>query len=331
MIIIVGNAGDAISGIAGGVQSIAGSASSAVAGAVTGAIGGVFGSLLDEVLWATGKLLLFFITFSLRGEHNLIDNSGSAQIISQIQGSLFWISAAFITIGIFWHAIRIIWNKSGAPLAELIKSIVVFIFVSTAGVALVKSGALVSDELTDQFIGDAGSNAEYVSGGMLGVGGAAVVAFSAFGSTFGLLLGIIWGILVFLGLLAQIFIIYLQEVMVVVASGALVLAASGQFFNFSKDWLDKIIGTLIGALLYKPFLALSMNICLTFMANGGIMGFLGGGIGILLTAWGFGPVLKFFKKMNYSGGIGSGSAMGTGAANGRSGANLPAAPRGAQY
>jgi len=241
---------------------------------------------------------------------------GWIQVTNEVQGSLYLIAITLVTLGIIWQAVRMIWNKSGVPLADLLKSIAIFIFVSTAGVALVQMGAAASDSLARVFL-NGSADTQNLQGMRLdlasGTAGNGVVILQLF-----------WTLLLFIGMLIQVFIIIIKDISVLVASGALVLAASGQFFNFSKSWLDKIIGSLITFLLYKPLVALMMNIAITMMNSGGLTGVLMGAAMIFGSALGISPLMKIFQQIDYSGGIGSGGGMGTGAASGRSGANIQA-------
>jgi len=248
-------------------------------------------------------------------------DEGWILISYDIQRSLYILSGLMVGLGILWHAIKMIWNKSGVPLADLIKSIAVFIFVATAGIGLVQMGAAASDELATVFLNDA-TNPTKLEGIKLDLP-------ADEDSLSMLILNIIWIAILFLGMVFQVFMVILKDVTVVVASGILVLAGSGQFYNFSKAWLDKILGVLIGCLAYKPLVALLMNIAITVMSDGTLTGTLIGAAMIFASAFGFSPLMKMFTQLNYSGGIGSGSSMGTGAIKTKSPNVQPQGPSGA--
>ena len=245
----------------------------------------------------------------IAGRPSLITTDGWAQTTLAVNRALFTITIGIVAAGVLWQALRIIWNKSGVPLADLIKSIGIFVFVSITGVFLVQLASAASDELAANFISSI--DLEELEDFQLPVPeavGDVVVA--------------IWSLLLIVGLAFQFIAIFVKEIGVVIASGALALAAAGQFFNFSKQWLDKIIGAVIGFMVFKPFIALSLAIGFEMMKIPGIVGVMAGGVTVFMTAFGIGPLMKIFTNIDYAGSIGSGSSMGTGAV-------IPSAGRGA--
>ncbi len=241
---------------------------------------------------------------------------GWDSVAVDIRTRLWYISAVMVAVGVVWQSLRIIWNKNGEPLAQLIKSTAIFIFVAGSGLGLVQAGSFAADELTRSFLqADGFSVIDTFEN--VGFASPARLFVLLFGMVpFALVMGYIWVVT------------WAKDILVVVASGALVLAASGQFFGFSREWLNKLVGTLVATLLYKPGIAFVLSLGLEIIRSGGVIGLILGPLITIAGVWAAKPLLKVFTSINYAGSIGSGQSFGTGAIGSRSTGYSAAMPTG---
>lgn len=272
--------------------------------------GGLLESLVREA-WGLFATVVSWLLSLMLGDKGLI-NEGWVQITFSIQRNLTTVAILFVTLGVAWQALRMIWNKNAQPLADLLRAVGIFLFVSITGIALVQGASLASDELAAQFL-RSDLQIEVAEEGITGSEGVSTIGALAGAQTLTLAFGLGFLVVAVIALFILYIFILLKDIAVVIASGTLVLAASGQFFRFSTEWLDKVIGSLVGLLLYKPAVALLMNVALNMMASGGLVGLLAGPVLLITAGLMFKPLLKYFTGLTFTGGIGQGGSFGSGA------------------
>ena len=316
------------------------------AGELIGRVPGAVDTATNDGLVGTlGRDLFIQYLTRLTEQPSIVSSSNVANeswlsLIAEIRVLFYWLSAFMVVGGIIWAGVRMTWNKSGMPLADVFKASATFVFVASLATTFIASMALASDSLTKEILewGDFEEQRDTI---------VAPIDFDAIdiGGAKGLFLDILQeipggNILDFSGntiyqgiflVAVSILVIMLimKEVSIIVAMGVLPFAASGQFFQFSKPWLDKILGTLIALLLYKPFVAIILRIGFEMMKEGTAMMELAGIACIFMGALSINPLMKIFNSFQYSGGIGSGSSMGSGAAMRGASAGQQGAPSGA--
>lgn len=280
-----------------------------------GAIDGVFDEIGELAAGAfTGIVALFgraaitmleVVTTWWITNPSLINSRGG--LVASI-GTYFYALTAFMVLaGFIWNGIQIIIQQRAEPAADLLRATLTYMIVGGGGIGLVQAAAAATDAWAAELIDGAfdQENLPEVFGGLLLSNTVLFMLFS--------LVLLIAGIF-------QALLLVMREISLVILTGMIMFAASGQYFRFSRGWLGNLAGMIIPILLWKPIAAMLIAISLSFISGATGVGDLI--IGLVLfagSAVAYKPLHRLFVVFTPGGGTTSGSgggavsALGTGA------------------
>lgn len=231
-------------------------------------------------------------------------------LIGEIESMFSWIVAAFVMAGFMAAGIRMIWQRGPEPAVDLARAVVSFVLVSGVGVALVQGFAAASDAWAAQLM------AESLD---LGDVDATLLPLASLNSAMILILALV----MIIGGLVQAVLMVAREASLIILTGLIVLAASGQFFRSTQTWLYNLLGWIIPLILWKPIAAILTSLAFRFLAAGDdLLNFVIGLVLLVGAAWVWQPLRSIFSMFNpananagytRSGGGGFSSVAGVGA------------------
>ncbi|WP_073229367.1 hypothetical protein [Streptomyces sp. NBRC 110465] len=203
------------------------------------------------------------------------------------------IGAGIATILVMFQGIKMIIQRKGAPLAQVIQGLLVNLVVSAAGVGIIDALLIASDQLTKAIL--------YV-----GFGGGtdiparmAAVMLPAIGNPMGLLIVALIALIVG-GI--QVVMLFLRQAAIPIQALLLPIAGAGQVGGeSSRQWLPRLFTAIMVIITYKPMAALIISVGFTEMANGnGIIDFVRGVVTLVLSVIALKALLALFAPLGMS-------------------------------
>ncbi|MGW3091659.1 hypothetical protein [Streptomyces sp. NPDC001108] len=214
------------------------------------------------------------------------------------------IGAGIATLLVMFQGIRMIIQRKGAPLVQVIQGLMINVVVSAAGVAVVDALLIASDKLTESIL-YVGFGGDDVPDRM------ALMLLPAIANPMGLL--VIALIVLIVGGI-QIVMLFLRQAAIPIQALLLPIAGAGQVGGeSSRQWLPRLFTSIMVIITYKPMAALIISVGFTEMGNGkGILDFIRGIVTLALSVIALKSLLALFAPLGMSMGsaVSSGGALG---------------------
>lgn len=203
------------------------------------------------------------------------------------------IGAGIATILVMFQGIKMIIQRKGAPLAQIIQGLLVNLVVSAAGVGIIDALLIASDQLTKSIL--------YVGfgGGTDVPARMAAVMLPAIGNPMGLLIVALISLIVG-GI--QVVMLFLRQAAIPIQALLLPIAGAGQVGGeSSRQWLPRLFTAIMVIITYKPMAALIISVGFTEMANGnGLIDFVRGVVTLVLSVIALKALLALFAPLGMS-------------------------------
>ncbi|MBF6209469.1 hypothetical protein IU469_19230 [Nocardia puris] len=247
--------GDAASAVckAGNAASHPGDAATTVKDA---AWDSTFGKVVDSLMNGLGEAIILALTFWMNVPNEAASDGGS--LFTKIQDYTYQLQILLLIASVILTGARLAEARRGAAVSEAAESFRMFarvVFSSWMLGAVIVAGTVASDRFAEWIINDStDGNAKNMA--ELMVKTSKLQAFSP-----GLVL--IIAIVGLLGALAQIVFAIVRQGLLIIAAGALPLAAAASGMNVGKQSYQKLIGWIIAFMLFKPVAAIVYMIAFT--------------------------------------------------------------------
>jgi type IV secretion system protein TrbL len=177
----------------------------------------------------------------------------SQATIAFLQAHTFWLTTTLFTLAIMLAGIRIAWEQRADPLRQLLKAMMTFVLVSSAGTAALQLLSAWSDSFAQSIVSAAlppDTSYESAMKGVMMQDGSQIaqrmplflIVFSALGVLFGSLI--------------QIVLLLIRSAMLVLLAGLFPLATVATNTEIGKAWFKKFCGWSLAFIAYKPAAAL---------------------------------------------------------------------------
>jgi hypothetical protein len=211
-----------------------------------------------------------------------------------------WLAAVVATGGVIWQGILVALTRRSAHLLDVGRGLFVVALWSAIGVvgpaAALRAGDAFSAWVLDRASGGQAADRLVKLAGLDAVNSAGAV--------------IILGLALMLAGLAQAVLMMFREGTIVVLSGVVVLAASGQFVKATRPWLPTVIGWMLALICFKPAAALVYATALTLVGEGNDPRTVLFGLAMLVLAtFALPALMKFFTWTTGAAGHGGGGGM----------------------
>ncbi|MDP9987387.1 hypothetical protein J2S98_002554 [Arthrobacter oryzae] len=243
---------------------------------------------------------------------NLIsdDRTGASPVVTTVNSQLWPWTLTLAVLAVIIGGIRMIWEQRGAPLKDLLRSLITLTVVSSLGVGVISILIIAADAFAAAIIqratdgkGFAESMHVLVVTGQTGVG-----AFIL----------IVLGLVGLIASLVQIVLMVVRSGMLVILAGILPTTAAFTNTEMGRQWFQKAVGWTIAFILYKPAAAIVYSVAFLLMGNtsgrDALVGSISGFTLMIVALFALPALMRFVTPM--VGAVASGSGATAGAAVG---------------
>lgn len=277
------------------------------AGAVDDAITNLAKSIMEGMSQMVTTLSTFWVsmpTVNLASE----DGTTPSPVVSMVNSELMVWTVTLAVLAVILGGIRMIWEQRGAPLKDLLLSLITLTLVSGIGLGVISILVIAADWFSAEIIrrstdgkGFAESMNLLVVTGQTGVG---------------VFILIVLGLIGLIASLVQIVLMVIRSGMLVILAGILPTTAAFTNTEMGKQWFQKVVGWTIAFILYKPAAAIVYSVAFLLMGNSsgqdGLITSITGFALMIVALFALPALMRFVTPM--VGAIASGSGAGAGAA-----------------
>ncbi|WP_427136720.1 hypothetical protein [Pseudarthrobacter sp. S9] len=236
-----------------------------------------------------------------------VDGTTPSPVVSMVNSELMVWTLTLAVLAVILGGIRMIWEQRGAPLKELLRSLVTLTLVSGLGLGVISILVIAADAFSAAIIerstdgkGFAESMNLLVVSGQTGVG---------------VFILIVLGLIGLIASLVQIVLMVVRSGMLVILAGILPTTAAFTNTEMGKQWFQKAVGWTIAFILYKPAAAIVYSVAFLLMGNtsgkDGLIGSITGFTLMVVALFALPALMRFVTPM--VGAVASGGGAGAGA------------------
>jgi hypothetical protein len=192
---------------------------------------------------------------------NLASSDGAtpSPIVSMVNSELMLWTLTLAVLAVILGGIRMIWEQRGAPLKDLLRSLITLALVSGLGLGVISILVIAADAFSAAIIdrstdgkGFAESMSLLVVSGQTGVG---------------VFILIVLGLIGLIASLVQVVLMVVRSGMLVILAGILPTTAAFTNTEMGRQWFQKAVGWTIAFILYKPAAAIVYSVAFLLMGN----------------------------------------------------------------
>ncbi|MDQ0636364.1 type IV secretion system protein TrbL [Arthrobacter pascens] len=273
------------------------------------AMGNMAKAILEGMSQMVTTLSTFWVsmpTVNLASE----DGTTPSPVVSMVNSELTVWTVTLAVLAVIVGGIRMIWEQRGAPLKELLRSLVTLTLVTGLGLGVISILVIAADVFSAAIIQrstDGKGFAESMK--ILVVTGQTAV---------GVFILIVLGLIGLLASLVQVVLMVVRSGMLVILAGILPTTAAFTNTEMGKQWFQKAVGWTIAFILYKPAAAIVYSVAFLLMGkNSGqdaLITSITGFTLMIVALFALPALMRFVTPM--VGAVASGSGAGAGAAVG---------------
>ncbi|RNL51831.1 hypothetical protein [Arthrobacter oryzae] len=278
------------------------------AGAVNDAITNLAKSIMEGMSQMVTTLSTFWVSMPTV---NLASADGAtpSPIVSAVNSELLPWTLALAVLAVIVGGIRMIWEQRGAPLKDLLRSLLTLTLVSGLGLGVISILVIAADAFSAAII-DRSTNGK-------GFADAMSILVMTNQTGVGVFILIILGLIGLIASLVQIVLMVVRSGMLVILAGILPTTAAFTNTEMGRQWFQKAIGWTIAFILYKPAAAIVYSVAFLLMGSRGqdaLIGSITGFTLMLVALFALPALMRFVTPM--VGAVASGGGAGAGAAVG---------------
>lgn len=280
-----------------------------IAGIADDAMGNMAKAIMEGMSQMVTTLSTFWVSMPTV---NLIseDRTGPSSVVSIVNSGLMTWTLTLAVLAVIIGGIRMIWEQRGAPLKDLLRSLLTLTVVSGLGLGVISILVIAADTFSAAIIerstdgkGFAQSMSVLVMTGQTGVG---------------VFILIVLGLIGLIASLVQIVLMVVRSGMLVILAGILPTTAAFTNTEMGRQWFQKAVGWTIAFILYKPAAAIVYSVAFLLMGNtsgqDALVGSITGFTLMIVALFALPALMRFVTPM--VGAVASGSGAAAGAAVG---------------
>ena len=189
------------------------------------------------------------------------DGTTASPVVSALNSELMPWTLALAVLAVILGGIRLIWEQRGAPLKDLLRSLLTLTLVSGLGLGVISILVIAADAFSAEIIkrstdgkGFAESMKMLVIANQTGVG---------------VFILIVLGLIGLIASLVQIVLMVVRSGMLVILAGILPTTAAFTNTEMGRQWFQKAVGWTIAFILYKPAAAIVYSVAFLLMGKSG--------------------------------------------------------------
>ncbi|WP_441005438.1 hypothetical protein [Arthrobacter sp. PsM3] len=187
------------------------------------------------------------------------DRTTPSPIVSMVNSELMLWTLTLAVLAVILGGIRMIWEQRGAPLKDLLRSLITLALVSGLGLGVISILVIAADAFSAAIIdrstdgkGFAESMSLLVVTGQTGIG---------------VFILIVLGLIGLIASLVQVVLMVVRSGMLVILAGILPTTAAFTNTEMGRQWFQKAVGWTIAFILYKPAAAIVYSVAFLLMGN----------------------------------------------------------------
>ncbi|RNL51742.1 hypothetical protein [Arthrobacter oryzae] len=233
-------------------------ASNIAAGIADDAINNLAKAIMEGMSQMVTTLSTFWVSMPTV---NLASSDGAtpSPIVSMVNSELMLWTLTLAVLAVILGGIRMIWEQRGAPLKDLLRSLITLALVSGLGLGVISILVIAADAFSAAIIdrstdgkGFAESMSLLVVSGQTGVG---------------VFILIVLGLIGLIASLVQVVLMVVRSGMLVILAGILPTTAAFTNTEMGRQWFQKAVGWTIAFILYKPAAAIVYSVAFLLMGN----------------------------------------------------------------
>ncbi|MCF3140938.1 hypothetical protein LRQ04_16925 [Paenarthrobacter sp. AR 02] len=281
----------------------------AVSGMLDDAIGNLAKAIMEGMSQMVTTLSTFWVstpTVNLTSQ----DGSTASPVVSIVNSELVPWTLALAVLAVILGGIRLIWEQRGAPLKDLLRSLLTLTLVSGLGLGVISILVIAADAFAAEIIKRSTDGKGFAESMQL------LVMTNQTGV--GVFILIVLGLIGLIASLVQIVLMVVRSGMLVILAGILPTTAAFTNTEMGRQWFQKAVGWTIAFILYKPAAAIVYSVAFLLMGNSGVKDALIGSITgftlMVVALFALPALMRFVTPM--VGAVASGSGAAAGAAVG---------------
>lgn len=229
-----------------------------VSGLADDAIGNMAKAIMEGMSQMVTTLSTFWVSMPTV---NLASSDGArpSPVVSVVNSELMVWTLTLAVLAVILGGIRMIWEQRGAPLKDLLRSLITLALVSGLGLGVISILVIAADAFSAEIIkrstdgkGFAESMKILVLANQTGVG---------------VFILIVLGLIGLIASLVQVVLMVVRSGMLVILAGILPTTAAFTNTEMGRQWFQKAVGWTIAFILYKPAAAIVYSVAFLLMGN----------------------------------------------------------------
>jgi len=238
-----------------------------------------------------------------------VDGTTPSPVVSIVNGELMVWTVALAVFAVILGGTRMIWEQRGAPLKDLLRSLVTLTLVSGLGLGVISILVIAADAFSVAIIQRSTDGKGFAD--------AMNIPVMTNQPGIGVFILIILGLIGLIASLVQIVLMVVRSGMLVILAGILPTTAAFTNTEMGRQWFQKAVGWTIAFILYKPAAAIVYSVAFLLMDNKGqdaLIGSITGFALMIVALFALPALMRFVTPM--VGAVASGGGAGAGAAVG---------------
>ncbi|MDE8670697.1 hypothetical protein PY310_19150 [Pseudarthrobacter sp. H3Y2-7] len=237
------------------------------------------------------------------------DGTTPSPVVAMVNNELMPWTLTLAVLAVIIGGIRMIWEQRGAPLRDLLRSLLTLSLVSGIGLGVISILVIAADAFSVAII-DRSTDGK-------GFAQAMSILVMTNQTGVGVFILIVLGLIGLIASLVQIVLMVVRSGMLVILAGILPTTAAFTNTEMGRQWFQKAVGWTIAFILYKPAAAIVYSVAFLLMSNKSQVPLIGSitGFALMIVAlFALPALMRFVTPM--VGAVASGGGAGAGAAVG---------------
>nr|WP_258229063.1 hypothetical protein [Arthrobacter sp. HMWF013] len=238
------------------------------------------------------------------------DGGTPSPVVAAVNSELMPWTLTLAVLAVILGGIRMIWEQRGAPLKDLLRSLLTLTLVSGLGLGVISILVIAADAFSIAII-------ERSTDGK-GFAESMNILVMTNQTEVGVFILIILGLIGLIASLVQIVLMVVRSGMLVILAGILPTTAAFTNTEMGRQWFQKAVGWTIAFILYKPAAAIVYSVAFLLMGNttgqDALVGSITGFTLMIVALFALPALMRFVTPM--VGAVASGSGAAAGAAVG---------------
>jgi type IV secretion system protein TrbL len=229
-----------------------------IGGITDDAIGNLAKAIMEGMSQMVTTLSTFWVsmpTVNLASE----DGSTPSPVVAAVNSELMPWTLTLAVLAVILGGIRMIWEQRGAPLKDLLRSLLTLTLVSGLGLGVISILVIAADAFSVAII-------ERSTDGK-GFAQSMNILVMTNQTEVGVFILIVLGLIGLIASLVQVVLMVVRSGMLVILAGILPTTAAFTNTEMGRQWFQKAVGWTIAFILYKPAAATAYSIAFLLMGN----------------------------------------------------------------